>query len=334
MRAKIYNDLNTIVHEVLEGVALASGGLIQKLPDTTVLYYPSLAQVGIVVGGGSGHEPMFSHYVGHGMANACASGYLFAAPSPDIVLAATQQADTGKGVLHLRINYAGDVMNFDVAAELAQDMGIAVQSVNITDDVASAPKDAKAERRGVAGAVLVLKAVGAAAAHEIQDLAALAALAEKANDAVRSLGVAFGPGSLPGEDKPFFDLPADEMEFGVGIHGERGVGRQKRLSADKLATMLTEEIAGDFDLDRGEEVAVLVNNLGSATMQELAVIYRRVFHCLRNKHINVYRALVGSFCSAQDMAGVSLSIMRLDDTLKRYIDAPTNALGWPERRLA
>ncbi len=333
MRAKIYNDLNTIVHEVLEGVALASGGLIQKLPDTTVLYYQSSAQVGIVVGGGSGHEPMFSHYVGPGMASACASGYLFAAPSPDIVLAATEQADTGKGVLHLRINYAGDVMNFDVAAELAQDMGITVQSVNITDDVASAPKDAKAERRGVAGAVLVLKAVGAAA-HEIQDLAALAALAEKANDAVRSLGVAFGSGSLPGEDKPFFDLPADEMEVGVGIHGERGVGRQKKVSADKLATMLTEEIARDFDLGQGEEVAVLVNNLGSATMQELAVIYRRVFHCLRDKHINIHRALVGSFCSAQDMAGVSLSIMRLDDTLKRYIDAPTKALGWPERRPA
>jgi len=214
MHAKIYNDLNTIVHEVLEGLALASGGLTQKMPDTTVLYHTAPTQVGIVVGGGSGHEPMFAHYVGPGMATACASGYLFAAPSPDIVLAATEQANTGKGVLHLRINYAGDVMNFDVAAELAQDMGIAVQSVNVTDDIASAPKDAKSQRRGVAGAVLVLKAVGAAA-HEIQDLEALAHFAEKANESVRSLGVAFGPGSLPGEDKPF--LISHQMRWKLAL---------------------------------------------------------------------------------------------------------------------
>ncbi len=333
MRAKIYNDLNTMVHEVLEGLALASGGLIQKMPDTTVLYHTSPVPVGIVVGGGSGHEPMFAHYVGPGMASACASGYLFAAPSPDIVLAATEQANAGKGVLHLRINYAGDVMNFDVAAELAQDIGIAVQSVNVTDDIASAPKAAKSQRRGVAGAVLVLKAVGAAA-HEIQDLEAIAHFAEKANEAVRSIGVAFGPGSLPGEDKPFFDLPPDEMEVGVGIHGERGVSRQKRVSADELATMLAEEIVRDLDLGQGEEVAVLVNNLGAATMQELALIYRRVSHCLRDKHISIHHALIGPFCSAQDMAGLSLSIMRLDETLKRFIDAPTKAPGWPERKSA
>jgi len=330
MREKVYNDIENLVDEVLEGVVCASKGRLRKLKQTTVIHRTELpvGRVGIVVGGGSGHEPMFTHYVGQGMASACAAGHLFAAPSPDIVLAATEKADTGKGVLHLRINYAGDIMNFDVASELATDLGISVESVNITDDIASAPADCAADRRGIAGAVLVVKAVGAAA-ETGASLSILAEIARKANEAVRSIGVAFGPGSLPGETRPFFDIKHGEMEIGVGIHGEMGVRREKKTSADAIACLLVKHIVDELHLSRGDEVVTLVNDLGSMTMQELAIINRKVFTCLNDLGIIVHRPFMGNFCSAQDMAGLSLSIMKLDAELKRYIDAPATAIGWP-----
>ncbi|NND90345.1 MAG: dihydroxyacetone kinase subunit L, partial [Granulosicoccus sp.] len=278
-------------------------------------------KVGIVVGGGSGHEPAFYGYVGPGLADAVAIGNVFASPSPVQILEATRAASQSAGVLYLYGNYSGDVMNFDMAAEQAADEDITVRTVLVTDDVASAPEDRRQERRGIAGGFFVFK-VAAAAADQFESLEGTVRLAAKANGHTRTMGVALSPCSLPHTLKYNFELGADDMEIGMGIHGEAGIRRTRLASADAVTDELVEAILHNGFLSPGDEVALLVNGLGSTSLMELYLLNRRTRQILLDQGIGIHVTFVGEYVTSLEMAGASISIMKLDDELKRYLDHP------------
>jgi dihydroxyacetone kinase-like protein len=279
--------------------------------------------VGLLIGGGSGHEPAFLGYVGQGMADGAAVGNVFASPPPGPVLAVTRAIHGGHGVLYCYGNYMGDVLNFDMAAELAETEGIEVRTVTVTDDVASAAKGEEENRRGVAGDFLVFKIAGACAA-EGADLAAVEAAARKANARCRSMGVALSACTVPAAGKATFSLADDEMEIGLGIHGEPGLRRGTLATAESVAASLVEHILADLSLERGSEVAVLVNGLGATPLMELYILYRTVAGMLAAAGLSVYRSYVGEYATSLEMAGASISVLALDADLKRWLDAPAN----------
>jgi dihydroxyacetone kinase-like protein len=322
---KIMNDPKNVVPELLEGLAYASHGRIEKLPDINAVVRSHIPEdkVALLIGGGSGHEPLFPGYVGDHLADAAACGPVFAAPSPDTILAATRAIDRGKGVLYLYGNYAGDNMNFDIASELAAVEGIETRTVRVGDDVAT---DNIGERRGIAGDVLVFKIAGAAAAS-YDNLDAVHRMTERASKNTRSIGVSVRAGSTPETGEPTFELPADEIEIGMGLHGEPGVSREKLLKSDDLVPRMVELILNDLPFNGGDEAVLLINNLGATTMMELLIANRVTRRVLDSRQVAVYDTLIGTYATTQEMAGFSISLMKLDDELKEFYKLPAKSLS-------
>jgi dihydroxyacetone kinase-like protein len=284
-------------------------------------------KVGLLIGGGSGHEPVFHGFIGENMADGAACGNIFAAPSPDVILAGTRALNQGRGVLYLYGNYAGDNMNFDMAAEMAAEEGIHTRTVRTWDDVASAPPERINQRRGIAGDLFAIRIAGAVSAT-VKDLDEVYRVASTARDNLRSMGVAVSAGSIPETGEPTFELPDDEMEIGMGLHGEPGVYRDKMLPADALVEKMLERILPDLPFRPGDQVALLVNDLGATTMMELLIVNRKVHQILKDLNIQVYDTLAGSYCTCQEMAGFSITLLKLNDELRHYYDMPAHSFGY------
>jgi phosphoenolpyruvate---glycerone phosphotransferase subunit DhaK len=331
---KLLNDPKYVVEEMLDGYVKAHPNYIKRLDsnDRALVTARETApgKVGILIGGGSGHEPGFIGYVGDGMADGVAVGNIFASPPPAPILEVTKAIDKGAGVVYLYGNYAGDVMNFGMAAELADMEGIQVEMVLASDDVASASKEEKERRRGIAGELFVYKMAGAAAdeGYNLQDVARVA---RKTNENTRSMGVGLTPCSLPQTGKPSFEIGEDEMEIGLGHHGEPGIRKAKLEPADSVADELLNTIFADMPLDKGSEVAVLVNGLGSTPKMELYIMFRRVEQVLKEKGISIYRSYVGDYITSLEMGGCSITITKLDEELKKMIDHPVDCPMFVQR---
>jgi dihydroxyacetone kinase-like protein len=319
---KLLNDPSRVVDEMVEGYVAAFPQYIRQLPDNPrALVKTKLApgKVGVVIGGGSGHEPGFMGYVGQGFADGVAVGNIFASPSPAPIVAVTKAVDQGAGVLYIYGNYAGDGMNFDMSAELAAMEGIRTATVKITDDIASAPVGQIEKRRGIAGFVLLFKVAGAASERGY-GLDELAAVCRKANAQTRTMGVALTPCTLPQTGKPAFELADDELEIGLGIHGEPGKERGKLMPADVVTDRLLSGIIEELALERGDRAAVLVNGLGATTVMELLVVFRRVAATFSGIGVHIHRSYVGEYVTSMEMGGCSISVMKLDDELASLID--------------
>jgi dihydroxyacetone kinase len=328
---KIINDPNELASEAVEGLVLAFPHLIRQLEGAQVILRrdaPLAGKVAVVIGGGAGHEPMFAGYVGRGMATASVQGNVFTSPPPMPIYKAAKAAHGGAGVLFLYGNYAGDVLNFDAAAMMLQeDDNIEVMSLPITDDLASAPPERSQERRGIAGDLFVFKIAGAAA-EAGGTLAEVTTAARRANDQTRSMGVALSSCTIPASGKLIFDLPEAEIEIGMGIHGEPGTYRSKLLTANEIANELCARIVKDLSVKSGDEVAVLINGLGATPLSELFVVSRAVSRFLVKQSIAVCRTYVGNYASSLDMAGCSVTFMKLDAELKKLLLAPAESPGF------
>ena len=321
---KLINRPDDFVDELLEGILAAHPDELRRDEDPRAIVRadaPVRDKVGIATGGGSGHLPVFMGYVGRGLADGAAIGNVFASPSSDQMLATMRAVDGGRGVLQLYGNYGGDVMNFGLAAELAEAEGIRVATVLGADDVASAPKGEEARRRGIAGIFFLYKVAGARA-EEGADLDEVRAATERAAANVRSMGVALAPCTVPSAGRPTFELPEGEMEIGMGIHGEPGVRRGPLETADRVADQLLDALLADLPHDRGDRVDVLVNGLGATPVEELYLLFRRASARLGQAGLAVRRAWVGEYATSLEMAGASISLLRLDDELVRLMDAP------------
>jgi phosphoenolpyruvate---glycerone phosphotransferase subunit DhaK len=331
---KLINDPARFVDEMLEGLLLAHPDQLRAASeDRRALVRadsPQQGRVGIVTGGGSGHLPTFLGYVGEGLCSGVAVGNVFSSPSAEQVLEATKASDGGAGVLYLYGNYGGDVLNFDLAADMAELEDIETRTVLVTDDVASQPKERAADRRGVAGLFFAYKCAGAAAERG-DDLAGVAAAAQAAVDATRTMGIGLSPTILPTVGKPTFELDEGEMEVGIGIHGEPGIHRGPLETADAVTDRLLEPIVADLELSRGERVAVLVNGLGATPLEELYVIYRRVHARLAELGVEIERRYVGEYATSLEMAGASVSVMRLDDSTSELLAAPARSPFFEQR---
>ncbi|MFO7696705.1 MAG: dihydroxyacetone kinase subunit DhaK [Anaerolineae bacterium] len=325
---KIINQPMDFVDEVLEGLLLAHGDQLKAaLADPRAILRadaPVQGKVAILTGGGSGHLPVFLGYVGQGLADGCSVGNVFSSPSAETMYEATLATHGGAGCLYLYGNYSGDTMNFDMAAEMAAMEDIRVETVLMSDDIASAPPDQWKRRRGVAGLFFAYKISGAAAA-EGASLDEVVRITQAAAYNTRSMGVALSPCTVPAAGVPTFTIGDDEMEIGMGIHGEAGVHRGKLESADAIATRLTEDLIKDLPFQSGDQVAVLVNGLGATPPEELYVLYRRVRQVLAGANVEVYRSYVGEYATSLEMAGASVSLLKLDDELKRLLDAPAKS---------
>jgi dihydroxyacetone kinase DhaK subunit len=323
---KLINDPFAVVDEMIDGYVAAHPDLVKRAPGgngraVVRADAPIAGKVGVIIGGGSGHEPAFMGYVGIGSADGCPVGNVFASPSPDPILAATKAVNGGAGVIYSYGNYSGDVMNFDMAAELAGAEGIEVRTVLVTDDVASAPKGKEDERRGIAGGFFVFKAIAARAAEKAS-LAEVEASARHANDRTRTMGVALAACTVPAAGRPTFSLADDEMEIGLGIHGEPGMRRGPLESADKVTDALVDAILADMPLGNGDSVAVLVNGLGATPAMELYIMFRRVAARLGEIGVTIHRSYVGEYVTSLEMAGASVTLLHLDEELTRLVDAP------------
>ena len=328
---KLMNAADDMVDEALAGMTAAHGDLLRVIEPNVVVRSdaPRHGKVGVISGGGSGHEPMHGGFVGRGMLDAACPGAVFTSPVPDQMLAATKAVDGGAGVLHIVKNYTGDIMNFELAAELAQAEGIEVTAVVIADDVAVKDSLYTAGRRGVGGTVLAEKIVGAAA-EEGQDLTAVTALCQRVQDNVRSMGIALTSCTVPAAGKPTFELGDDEMEVGVGIHGEPGRERRKLASADEITEALLTPILDDLPFGSGDKVLAFVNGMGGTPLIELYVVYNKVAQMCADRGVTIERNLVGSYITSLEMAGCSITLLKLDDEMTRLWDAPvhTAALRW------
>lgn len=324
---KILNNPENYVPEMLEGLLAAHPNRLKSVGGDVHCIVradaPNEGKVGIVTGGGSGHLPVFLGYVGHGMLDGCAVGDVFASPTIEQMYQTTKAVSGGAGVLHLFGNYGGDVMNFAGAADQASmEDDIEVATVLVADDVASAPAERASSRRGVAGMIYAFKIAGALA-EERASLAQVKAIAEHALANTRSMGVALGPCTVPQVGKPTFTLGDDEMEIGMGIHGEQGIRRGKLQSADEIVDQLINPILDDIALT-GSEVTIMLNSLGATPLEELYIMYRRLNQVLKQHNVSVYRPYIGRFATSMEMLGASLTVMKLDDELKRLLDAPAS----------
>jgi dihydroxyacetone kinase-like protein len=329
---KLINSPETVVDDELAGIAAAHADLVRVDFENHLVIRadaPVVGKVGIISGGGSGHEPMHGGFVGRGMLDAAAPGAVFTSPVPDQMLAATKAVSGGAGVLHIVKNYTGDVLNFEMAAELAQADGIQVESVTIDDDVAVKDSLYTAGRRGVGTTVLAEKICGAAAAAGAP-LARVAELCRKVNANGRSMGMALTSCVTPAAGKPTFNLGADEMEIGIGIHGEPGRTRMKVAPAAQIAELLVSPILEDLPFKAGDTVLAFVNGMGGTPLIELYVMFNEVNRILKGKGITIARNLVGSYITSLEMAGCSVTLLRLDDEITHLWDAPvhTPALRW------
>ncbi|SES36141.1 homodimeric dihydroxyacetone kinase [Tranquillimonas rosea] len=322
---KLINAPEDIISQAIEGMISAHPHLLRVEGDSgravVAVDGPRDGKVGIVIGGGSGHEPAFAGYVGRGLADAAAVGNVFASPSPEQILDAAKAADGGAGVVFLYGNYTGDVLNFDMAAEECAGLGIPAKSVAVADDVASAPSDRADERRGIAGDFFVFKIAGAAA-EAGRDLAGVTEAASAALSNTKSMGVALSACSMPQTGKPNFEIGHDEMEIGMGLHGEPGMRRGKLAEADHITDELMEPILAEMDLPEGSEVAVLVNGLGATGLLELYILHRRVAQILGERGVKIHHSWVGEYATSLEMAGASVTLLKLDDDRKALLDMP------------
>lgn len=321
---RLVNDGYEVVEEMLEGYAAANGKYVkidEEHPRVIVSKVMSEEpRVRIIVGGGAGHEPIFLGYVGKGFADAAVVGNINTSPAPDACYRSVKAVDSGKGSLFLYGNYAGDVMNFDMGAEMALDEdGIRVETVVVTDDVYSSKN--KKDRRGVAGDVPVFKVVGSAAAKGY-DLDAVKAVTERSNDNTYSMGVALSSSTLPVAGKAIFEMAEDEMEVGMGIHGEPGIERSKIKPADEVVDEIMDHILADSGIAKGDKVYVLVNGLGGLPVMDQYVCYRRVNQILNEKGIEIHKAEVGNYATSMDMIGMSVTLLKLDNEIEELLDTP------------
>jgi phosphoenolpyruvate---glycerone phosphotransferase subunit DhaK len=329
---KLINSPENVVRESMSGLAAAYGDLIKIHLDPNYIVRkdaPVKNKVAIVSGGGSGHEPMHGGFVGRGMLDGACPGAVFTSPTPDQMHEATKAVNGGKGVLHIVKNYTGDVMNFEMAADLARGEGIEVEAVVIDDDVAVKDSLYTAGRRGVGTTVLAEKICGAAVEGGAS-LKEVAALCHKVNGQGRSMGMALTSCTVPHVGKPTFELPEDEMEIGIGIHGEPGRHRMKLKSADEITEMLLNPIIEDLPFKSGDSALLFVNSMGGTPSIELFVVYNRAHQILTHKGIQVTRSLVGPYITSLEMAGASITVLKLDSELTKLWDAPvlTPGLRW------
>jgi len=333
---KLINSGAAVVDEMLDGIIAAHGDTLRRVDNApraiVARHGPRQGKVALIIGGGSGHEPTFLGFVGKGLADAAVIGNVFASPPPQPAVDAAMAVHGGAGVLFMYGNYAGDVMNFDMASEMLELEGVEARTVLTTDDIASAPRAERTKRRGVAGNVFIFKAAGAAA-DRMLPLAEVERIARKANDRTYTLGVALAPCSLPQTRRPNFEIAAGEMEIGMGIHGEPGMRRESLRSADSITDEIMDAILAEMQAKKGDRVAVLVNSLGSTPLMELYIMHRRVTQRLAEADLVQHAALVGPYCTSLEMAGASISIMHLDDELQPLIDHPVDcAMFWSRPR--
>jgi dihydroxyacetone kinase-like protein len=329
---KLINDPGEVLQDALRGVEAAHGNRVRVSYDPPFVVRadaPVQGKVGIISGGGSGHEPMHGGFVGPGMLDAACPGEIFTSPTPDQMEAATKAVDGGAGVLHVVKNYTGDVMNFDMASELGQAAGIEVESVVTNDDVAVEDSLYTAGRRGV-GVTVLLEKIAGGAAEDGRALQEVAELARRVNANGRSMGMALTPCITPGSGEPSFELGDDEVEIGIGIHGEPGRFREKIGPASQIAERLLTPIVEDVPFESGDRVLAFVNGMGGTPLIELYVMYAEVAKFLQERGLQIERNLVGNFITSLEMQGCSITLVKLDDEMVRYWDAPVNtpALRW------
>jgi dihydroxyacetone kinase-like protein len=322
---KIINQAEQVVEEMLQGVTLAHPQYLKRVEGFNVLVRANAptAKVALVSGGGSGHEPSHGGFVGRGMLDGAVAGAVFTSPTPDQVFEAVKAVNGGKGVLLVIKNYTGDILNFEMAAELAAAEGIEVEKVVVNDDVAVENSTWTSGRRGIAGTVFVHKIAGAKA-EAGGSLAEVKQVAEKVIANVRSMGMALAPCTVPAAGKPSFTLGENEMEIGMGIHGEPGTHREAIRSADEIATHLLDKILSDMPIDAGQEVAVMVNGLGGTPVMELYIVNRKVSEILQGSGAKVVKTFVGNYMTSLEMAGFSITVLKLDGELKSLLLAPAD----------
>ncbi len=328
---KIINKPERVVDEMIDSILKAYPYHLRKVTSSdrgtrglVLADAPIRGKVGIATGGGSGHLPLFLGYLGQGLADGVAVGDVFSSPSAQEMLEVTKEIDGGKGVLYLYGNYSGDVMNFDMAAEMAEEEGIRVLTSLGVDDVASAPLAEKETRRGIAGLFYAYKMAGAKAA-EMADLDEVKRIADKAIDNTRSMGVALSPCTIPAVGDPTFTLGESEMEIGMGIHGEQGIESGDLKTADEVVEIMLAKVLEDLKPELNDTVSVLINGLGATAPSELYIMYRKVHDVLQEQHITIYKPFIGEYATSMEMKGASISIIKLDDELRTLLDAPSHS---------
>ncbi|WP_173915514.1 dihydroxyacetone kinase subunit DhaK [Halobacillus sp. Marseille-Q1614] len=327
---KIINDPESVVSDMLDGLTSAYPDLLKQLPDTTAVVRkdaPVPNKVGLVSGGGSGHEPAHAGYIGNGMLDAAVCGEMFTSPTPDQVFEAIKAVDGGAGVFLIIKNYSGDVMNFDMAAELAEAEGIQVEKVVVNDDVAVEDSSFTTGRRGIAGTVFVHKIAGAKAAAG-GSLEEVKNVAEKVVANVRSMGMALTPCTVPAAGKPSFSLQENEMEIGIGIHGEPGIEKKQISTADEIAEELTEKILNDISWHKNDEAAVMINGMGGTPEMELYILNKKVNQILTERGIHIHKTFIGNYMTSLEMAGCSVTLLKLDDELKPLLASEAITLAF------
>ncbi|MDR1298303.1 MAG: dihydroxyacetone kinase subunit DhaK [Deltaproteobacteria bacterium] len=326
---KLLNVPSEVVKDMFLGLEKCHPDRMSRVGGLTSVFLrkgaPVKDRVGVLLGGGSGHEPMFIGYLGPGLADVVVQGGVFASPTPDLILAAAKAVDTGKGVLFVYGNYAGDILNFDMAEELCQDEGVAVRTVRTWDDISTGAD--RSRRRGVTADVYTIKTAGAAAAAGL-DLAAVEAVTRRAMENCRTLGVCLTPATLPETGIPTFELGPDEIEIGMGAHGEAGIKRDKIQPARDLAEFMIERLAADYPLKKGDEVVLMANGMGATTAMELYIMASAAHDALAGKGVKVFASDVGEFMTTQEMGGCHLTLFLLDEELKKHYLAPCDSLAY------
>jgi len=325
---KIINIPGNEVDEELNGLSLLFNDKIHRIENTKIIIRNDapVKKVNIISGGGSGHEPLHSGYVGKGMLDAAVSGEIFTSPTIDDIMNASKSVYGGSGLLYIIKNYTGDVLNFTICEENLKDEGFNVDHVIVNDDVAIKDKE---NRRGVAGTMFVEKIAGAASElnYNLNDVKKVS---NKAIENIRSMGVAIKPGVIPMNGKPNFTLKDDEMEIGIGIHGEPGIKRDKMRTADEIAELLFDNVNNDLKLNSNDEVTVLVNGMGATPLMELFILYRKINEILKDKKIKIFRSFAGNYVTSLEMSGASLTLFKMDDELKKLLLEPEETLYFPK----
>ncbi len=329
---KLINEADNVVNEMLEGMVAAYPAYLRRLEGLDVLVRAagSDGKVALISGGGSGHEPAHGGFVGKGMLDGAVAGAVFTSPTPDQIYEAIKAADSGKGVLLIIKNYTGDVMNFEMAAEMAADEGIQVEQVIVADDVAVENSTWTTGRRGIAGTILVHKIAGACA-EAGGDLGDVKRVAEKVIANVRSMGMAVNACTVPSAGRPSFDLAEDEIEIGIGIHGEPGINREKTGTVDDICDKLLDKILAEGIYDSGDRIALLVNGMGGTPLMELFIANRHIHKFLSDKGLVIAKTIVGNYMTSLDMEGFSITLLKLDEELEGLLNAPADTPAFVQR---